>query len=113
MNLALRKISIEVIVEILPAGASDKSGLAEIHVIQPKTPGGNICVEFRDSDGTVSVLFGNGDGTFAGQTTVTAASRPSGLAAADFTGDGVPDLTVGTSPASIGSFKVRCASSVR
>ncbi len=41
---------------------------------------------------TVSVLLGNGNGTFQPQQTYTVGSSPIGIAAADFNGDGVPDL---------------------
>ena len=41
---------------------------------------------------TVGVLLGNGNGTFQQQQTYTVGSSPIGIAAADFNGDGVPDL---------------------
>jgi hypothetical protein len=41
---------------------------------------------------TVGVLLGNGDGTFQPQQIYTVGSSPVGIAAADFNGDGVPDL---------------------
>jgi hypothetical protein len=40
----------------------------------------------------VSVLLGNGDGTFQQAVTYAAGSRPSGVTVADLKGDGVPDL---------------------
>jgi len=43
---------------------------------------------------TVSVLLNNGDGTFASKVDYTTGSRPSSLTAADFNGDGMPDLAV-------------------
>ncbi len=42
--------------------------------------------------GTVSVLWGNGDGTFQPQQTLPVGSSPSAVAVADFNGDGIPDL---------------------
>jgi Flp pilus assembly secretin CpaC len=53
----------------------------------------------NQKDGTVSILLGNGDGTFAAQTTVTlpagtAAVSPSALATGDFDGDGNLDIAV-------------------
>jgi hypothetical protein len=45
---------------------------------------------------TVSVLLGNGDGTFTGTVTSPASgSMPSGIATGDFNGDGNADLAVG------------------
>ncbi|HXM40406.1 MAG TPA: FG-GAP-like repeat-containing protein [Bryobacteraceae bacterium] len=46
---------------------------------------------------TVGVLFGNGDGTFAGVPAYPLSIQPStmGIAAADFNGDGRPDLALG------------------
>jgi hypothetical protein len=46
------------------------------------------------SDGTVSVLLGNGDGTFQPQLTYAVGPSPYGIAAGDFTGDGRTDLAV-------------------
>ncbi len=44
---------------------------------------------------TVTILLGNGDGTFAAPTTVsTTVSRPNGMLAADFNGDGKLDLAI-------------------
>ena len=47
-------------------------------------------------DGTVTILLGNGDGTFrqAAGSPVTAGATPYSVATGDFNGDGVPDLAV-------------------
>jgi hypothetical protein len=42
----------------------------------------------------VSVLLGNGDGTFGAQRRFAVGESPSRLATADFNGDGIPDLAV-------------------
>ena len=46
------------------------------------------------NDGTVSVLLGNGDGTFQTQVTYAVGSGPDALVAGDFNGDGRTDLAV-------------------
>jgi FG-GAP-like repeat/Cep192 domain 4 len=43
---------------------------------------------------TVSVLLGNGDGTFQTPKDYTTALGPSGIATGDFDGDGVPDMAI-------------------
>ncbi len=45
-------------------------------------------------DGTVSVLLGNGDGTFQNQVTYNVGIAPEAIVAGDFTGDGRTDLAV-------------------
>jgi len=53
---------------------------------------------FGDSDwpgSTVSVLLGNGDGTFQTALMLEGLSFPASIAVADFNGDGKPDLAVG------------------
>lgn len=44
--------------------------------------------------GTVSILLGNGDGTFAPRVDYPAGAQPVALVAGDFNGDGIPDLAV-------------------
>ena len=48
----------------------------------------------NDSDNTVSVLLGNGDGTFQPQVTYAVGADPDAIVAGDFTGDGILDLAV-------------------
>ena len=43
---------------------------------------------------TVSVLLGNGDGTFQPQVTYAVGIEPDAIVAGDFTGDGRTDLAV-------------------
>jgi hypothetical protein len=45
---------------------------------------------------TISLLLGNGDGTFQAATNLTGATGPTGVAIADFNGDGNPDLAIST-----------------
>jgi Big-like domain-containing protein/VCBS repeat protein len=51
----------------------------------------DICVANIDDD-TVSVLFGNGDGTFTRSQTLPAGDGPRGIAVLDFDGDGDLDI---------------------
>ena len=46
------------------------------------------------NDATLSILFGNGDGTFKSQTTVPTGAGPSFVTVADMNNDGKPDLLV-------------------
>ena len=46
---------------------------------------------------TVTILLGNGNGTFTAAPSLPTGQNPTTLAAGDFTGDGKSDLAVGTS----------------
>ena len=48
----------------------------------------------NDVDNTVSILLGNGDGTFQPQVTYAVGQDPTSIVAGDFTGDGRTDLAV-------------------
>ena len=50
--------------------------------------------ECNSTDGSVTVLLGNGDGTFNPQPSPPGGSTPSPVTAADFNRDGIPDLAV-------------------
>ena len=53
-----------------------------------------IANDLAGSAGAVSVLLGNGNGTFAARQTFAAGSNPNFVAVADVNGDGKPDLLV-------------------
>jgi hypothetical protein len=56
---------------------------------------GNLDLAVANAGGnTVSILLGNGDGTFRPANDVVIAGHPTAIAAADFTRDGFADLTV-------------------
>src|SRR5579885_582952 len=48
-------------------------------------------------DNTLSILFGNGDGSFREQVSIEAAKEPRALALADYNGDGLLDAAVACS----------------
>ena len=60
-------------------------GKLDLAVVDDGIAGGN---------GSVSILLGNGDGTFQAKVDYDAGVRPSWAAVADFNGDGKPDLVV-------------------
>ncbi len=51
-------------------------------------------IRLSDAPGTVSVLIGNGDGTFKAAVNYTVGGAPWFLTSGDFNGDGFPDLVV-------------------
>ncbi|MGA8763263.1 MAG: VCBS repeat-containing protein [Candidatus Sulfotelmatobacter sp.] len=53
-----------------------------------------LSVGYGDPHGTVSVLIGNGDGTFQPATNYPVGNEPQAVAVADFNNDGNPDLIV-------------------
>ena len=53
-----------------------------------------VVTNFYNDSNEVSVLFGNGDGTFQAPRIFIAGNEPDSVAVGDFNGDGVPDLAV-------------------
>jgi len=62
-----------------------------------------VANDLAGSAGAVSVLLGNGNGTFANRQTFSAGPNPYSVAVADVNGDGTPDLIVAnnTSPGTV------------
>jgi len=60
---------------------------------------GNLdAVVVDETDNTVEILYGKGDGTFSAQPfTIQAGNAPNSLQVADFNGDGYPDVAIGDS----------------
>jgi hypothetical protein len=60
----------------------------------------------NNGDGTVSVLLGNGDGTFKAAVAYSVGKFPGSVVVGDFNGDGKPDLAVANSGAADTSKQV-------
>jgi hypothetical protein len=65
---------------------------------------GGVVIGSQPMAGTVSVLLGNGDGTFQAPRNAPAGSSPSQLAVGDFNGDGRPDFAVSGSGSIVSVF---------
>ena len=72
----------------------------------------DLAVVNNTSPGTVSILLGNGDGTFAPLVQYATPNSPVALAVADFNGDGKPDLAVINNPPPAAGTTVASAGSV-
>ncbi len=91
--------------------------------------GPNATTTLSCSAGTVSILLGNGDGSFQPHLDYATGKNPSSLAAGDFNGDGKPDLAIvngqdgtvsvllgqgdGTFQAQVHLHRARCAKPAR
>lgn len=58
------------------------------------TDGNTDLAVVNHGDNTVSILLGNGDGTFTGKGTLATGNGPVAALTADFNGDGIPDIAV-------------------
>ena len=54
----------------------------------------NSALDTPGTPGTVTILLGNGDGTFTTKSTPGVGNGPYSVAVGDFNGDGIPDLAV-------------------
>lgn len=68
--------------------AADLRGIGKIDVVTVNMPNG------IDQPGTVSVLLGNGDGTFQTHVDYSVGDFPTGIVAGDFNDDGKTDLAI-------------------
>lgn len=68
--------------------AADLRGVGKIDLITVNMPNG------IDQPGTVSVLLGNGDGTFQGHVDYSVGDYPTGIVPGDFNDDGKTDLAI-------------------
>src|SRR5207237_9232224 len=60
----------------------------------------DLAVASENADGVISVLLGNGDGTFQGVRYYTAGYYPLHLAVGDLNGDGIPAMAVANATSS-------------
>ena len=59
-----------------------------------------------DSSNSISVLPGNGDGTFQPAISFVAGNSPNSIAAGDFNGDAKPDLVTANIPTDVGGYSI-------
>ncbi len=74
----------------LPAGNAPSSVIA----VSLRGNGIEDLVAANQTDNTISVFLGNGDGTFASRVNTNVGKAPVALVTADFNGDGKPDIAV-------------------
>jgi hypothetical protein len=72
------------------AGDFNGDGIPDLAVAS----GGNVDTQAAFQPGTVTILLGNGDGTFTVKSTATTGIVPVSIAVGDFNGDGKADLAV-------------------
>jgi hypothetical protein len=81
--------------DVFGIAAGDINGDGKVDLVVANFCGLSDCTDYRD-EGTVSVLLGNGDGTFQPSIAfnTTAGGGPTSLVAADFNHDGKLDLAI-------------------
>lgn len=77
-----------------PSEATAGNGPVSVTAADVNGDGFPDLITANGSDGTVSVLINNGDGTFAAPLSYPAGADPVAVAVADLNGDGFPDLAV-------------------
>jgi uncharacterized repeat protein (TIGR01451 family) len=79
----------------MPPSVGDVNGDGRADLVVPHA-GSESCIQTtcRWFDGSVSVLIGNGDGTFRTPVTYTVPGSPAAISIQDFNGDGKPDLAL-------------------
>ena len=77
-------------------GAGTTAGYASVALGDVNGDGKLDLAHTNSTSNTVSILLGNGNGTFAVAVSYPVANNPHSVAIGDLNGDGKPDLAVGT-----------------
>ena len=78
----------------MAASPTTGSGLNNIYLADVNGDGKADLVTPNSAANTISILLGNGDGTFQPKSDFAAGAHPVAIAIADFNNDGKPDLAV-------------------
>ena len=82
--------------------AADISADGKVDLIATLFDGHDTVGGFEATAGSVAVMLGHGDGTFASPVSYTVARGPVAIVLADFTGDGILDIATGNRSALVG-----------